>query len=119
MIESVPFSYVLQGAVTFSLWIIFVMTLVLFFSTLMKSTAAVAFLSLGVTIIISLLSSIVPEIMRWSPSMLVSHSHMFFQTGSGGEAFFLSVSITFLLIITMVVTESYVFQQKEIAIHTT
>ncbi|MCD8510300.1 MAG: ABC transporter permease [Bacillus sp. (in: Bacteria)] len=119
LIETVPFSQVIQGIFIYILWLLFVITLVVFFSTIIKSSGVVAFLTLGITITLSIVGSIVPNIMRWSPTMLTSHSYSFFQTGSGGEALFLSIICTVLLIIVMLATAIYVFRNKEMAVHTT
>lgn len=119
LIETVPFTQVLQGASIYILWLLFVITLVLFFSTIIKSGGVVAFLTLGVTITISIIGSIAPDIMRWSPSMLSSHSYSYFQTGTGGEAFLLSVICTILLIVVMIIGAIYIFRNKEMAVHTT
>ncbi|MDG5790086.1 ABC transporter permease subunit [Evansella sp. AB-P1] len=119
LIESVPISYVIKGAVVYSIWLLFVTTLVLFFSVLFKSNAGVAALTLGITIIISLMSSITPDLLRWSPGMIASHSHSIFQSGEAGEYFWLSISCTIVLIILMIILSIINFKNKETVTHTT
>ncbi|UTR11588.1 ABC transporter permease [Evansella sp. LMS18] len=119
LIESVPAAHIIQGALVYGLWLTFVMTVVLTLSTIIKSPAAVAFLTFGVTITLSLTSSLLPEIMTWSPGMLSSHSHSFFMNGTGNEGFWLSLMCTILLIAVMLTLAIYVFRKKEMAVHTT
>ncbi|UCZ52519.1 ABC transporter permease [Bacillus shivajii] len=119
LIEPVAASDVIKGMLIYSLWILFIVTLVLCLSALLKSTAATAFISIGVTIVLNLLSSFVPDLMRWSPGMLMDHTQLMFHTGGVGEFFLLSILVTVLIIITMMTFTCYVFQRKEMAIHTT
>ncbi|MFA9560222.1 ABC transporter permease [Evansella sp. AB-rgal1] len=119
LIETVAISNVIKGAFVYSIGLLFVITLVLLFSSIFKSTAAVAFLSLGITIAFSLLSSLLPDIMKWSPGTLTNHSYRFFETGSGGDGFILSIIVTIGLIISMIFLSIFVFKKKEIASHTT
>ncbi|SDZ49231.1 ABC-2 type transport system permease protein [Evansella caseinilytica] len=117
LIESVPAAHVIKGAVVYILGMLFVMTLILLFSTLFNSRAAVAFLTLGLTIVVSLLSSLMPNTMRWSPGMLSSHAYSIFGTGEGGEAMWLSIACTLLIISVMVGIAVYIFRNKETASH--
>ncbi|MBU9711128.1 ABC transporter permease [Evansella tamaricis] len=118
LIGSVPASDVVSGFVVYTLWLLFVTTIVLLFSTIFKSTAAVAALTLGLSIILSLLSSITPELMQWSPGMLASHSYYLFQTGEANDGLWLSVVSTVLLVVAMLSISVYIFKKKEVATHT-
>ncbi|ADU31629.1 ABC transporter permease [Evansella cellulosilytica] len=118
LIETVPFTNVLKGMMVYAVGILFVLTLVLFFSTLFKSTAAVAFLTLGITIIISLMSTFVPDIMKWSPGTLTQHSYSLFQTGTA-DGVLLPVLCTLFIIFALVGLAIYLFSKKELAVHTT
>ena len=116
LIETIPASHIIKGGAVYVLWLVFVMTLVISFSTIIKSTAAVAFLTLGVTIALSLLSSLLPDLMRWSPGMLSRHSQGFLTSGAGGQDFWLSLAITVILIFAMLSAAIYIFRQKEFAV---
>ncbi|WP_096190016.1 ABC transporter permease [Evansella halocellulosilytica] len=119
LIERVAAVFVIKGALVYSVWVFFIITLVLCLSALLKSTAATAFLSIGITVTISLLSSLTPDLMKWSPGMLMNHTQLLFQTGAVGENFLLNMMTTFIIIFAMISLTSYFFQRKEMAIHTT
>lgn len=119
LIESMAAGDIIYGGLVYGLWIVFVMTILLCFSALLKSSALVAFSTLGVTILLSLLSSLTPDLMRISPSMLAFHSQSLFFYGSVEEGFGLNVSFTLFLIIALLAGTIYLFHKKEIAQHTT
>ncbi|MBU9721753.1 MULTISPECIES: ABC transporter permease [Bacillaceae] len=119
LIGTVPMSHVFKGMLVYCLWLLFITSILLLFSVLFNSTAAVAALTLGTTITLSLLSSLTPKLMAWSPGMLVSHTFRFFETGSAGDGFWLAAIITAVIIFISLVASTYIFKNKEVVSHTT
>ncbi|WP_096436634.1 ABC transporter permease [Alteribacter populi] len=119
LIEGLSISSVLYGTTVFGLWLLFIVTVLLTLSTILKSNAAVAFLTMGIGILLSILSSVAPDFMRWSPGMLTGHSHSLFMTGQVGEAFWLSITFTVLAVIGMITLSVYIFKRKEVTTQTT
>ncbi|PYZ93901.1 ABC transporter permease [Salipaludibacillus keqinensis] len=115
LIDQVPMSHVLSGALVYAVWISFVMTLVLCLSALFNSSALVAFGSLGTALLLSILSMYVPELMMWSPGMLSSHSYSLFFVGEADEGFWLSMGATVALMVVMMVSTILLFNKKELA----
>lgn len=66
---------VLDAAVAlllFGLWLTFVGTLAILFSTLLRSGAAAAFSALGTAALLSIATSLLPEALAWSPGRLTN-----------------------------------------------
>ncbi|MBM7096260.1 ABC transporter permease subunit [Bacillus sp. H-16] len=114
LIESVPVGPVISGALIFLLWLLFLITLLLLFSSLFKSSAAVAFLTLGIAIVLSLISGVLPEFMEWSPGMLTSHSYEWLITGEPRDGLWLPVTVTAVLIACMISLSVYSVKRKEV-----
>ena len=118
LIEEVSIISTIQGSLVYLLYLLLVMTLVLLFSSILKSTAVVAFLTIGVVAAMSLITSLLPNIIKVSPSLLVNHSYSFFQTGMSSEHFFLTLFFTIAIIIILLILSIYIFKYKEKAIGT-
>ncbi|CAM4188319.1 ABC transporter permease subunit [Paenibacillus alkaliterrae] len=68
-------SKVLGSLLVFGLWLSFAMTLTLFFSTLLRSSAAAAFSTLGTAAALSLLAGLLPKKLGWLPGSLSSFAY--------------------------------------------
>ncbi|RKL64997.1 ABC transporter permease [Salipaludibacillus neizhouensis] len=119
LIEKMVIADLIYGGIIYGIWIAFVMTVILCLSALLNSTAFVAFAGLGLTVVLSLLSSLTPDLMTLSPAMLTSHSQNLYQTGQVGSGFGLNLAFTLVLIIGILIGTIYLFHKKEIAQHTT
>lgn len=75
LFDSLDWSNVLNGISLYSLWLLFVVTLVLMLSTLLKQTGTVAASSILLLISLSILPSIFKEPLKWSPGNLLSLAH--------------------------------------------
>jgi len=115
LIETMPILDALKGAFVYALWIVFVMTIVLCLSALLKSAGLVAFASLGTAILLSMLSMYTPDLMKGSPGMLTSYSQQLFYGGEPRTGFWLSITVTILLILVMMISTIFLFNKKELA----
>lgn len=113
LIGDIAFADVLRGSLVYVLWLIFIVTVTVFLSTLISSSGFVAFLSLLVAIGLSALTSLLSKWMVWSPARLSSHAGNLFVTGSPDENFTLTMSITVVLIIALVGSAVVLFTKKE------
>ncbi|RXJ02604.1 ABC transporter permease [Anaerobacillus alkaliphilus] len=104
----------LLGAVVYSLWLIFIMTLVLFFSSIMKSIGAIAFLTLGTTMVLSVITSLLMKYMYWSPARLSTHSNAIITSGNGSEYFWVSLVVTVGFIVALLLLSIQLFKKKEL-----
>jgi len=98
LFESVPFSWIAGSYFVFVLWAVFVNSLVLLFSSLLKSTGGVAFISLAIAVVLSLAASLLGHAMDWSPSRLASEAGAILTQGQGSDHLWLAIAVACLLI---------------------
>ncbi|MBD8069474.1 ABC transporter permease [Bacillus sp. PS06] len=111
LIGDIDFGYVLSGMFTYAVWLILVITFLLFYSTFMKSSGMVAFLTLGTTMLLSLATSLLSKWMMWSPARLVVHSASLFNNGEAEKYYALSFTVAIVLIGVLISAGIVVFKR--------
>lgn len=114
LIGSLPFANMAIGIVFYGLWLAFVMALVVAFSAVMRSTGAVAFLTLLAAIALSVLPSLLTEWMKWSPGTLTQHASEAIVTGSWPEGSLLPVLVTAVLLVVVLMVSVKALRSKEL-----
>ena len=114
LIEHVAFAPVFQSIAVYSLWLVFVVTLTIFFSTLMKGTGSVAFVTIFVVVILSTVTSLITKYTKWSPATMTEHAGTLLQAGELQSSFILAVVTTLVIIVGILVLTIQVFKQKEL-----
>lgn len=115
LIGSVPVSRLLAGSAVFALWLIFVISLVIVLSALLKS-GATAVASLLLTLILTGVAGFVsPERLVWLPSRLPGHAAALLTATDAGGHLAWSVTGTLLLIVLLVAGAGLAFRRQEIA----
>ncbi|MCT8140466.1 ABC transporter permease [Anaerobacillus sp. CMMVII] len=104
----------LVAAGVYAIWLTFIMTLVLLFSSIMKSIGAIAFLTLGTTMLLSIITSLFSKVMYWSPARLSTHSNSILLTSSGADHFWLNLAVTISLIVILLLVTIQLFKKKEL-----
>lgn len=72
LIGSLPFGNVALSALVYAVWLLLIVTLTLFFSTLLNSPMANAFISLVIASVLSVLAVVLKW--QWSPGSLPTHA---------------------------------------------
>jgi ABC-2 type transport system permease protein len=111
LIGSIDFGNVISGMMTYGVWIIFIITLIIFFSSFMKSSGVIAFLTLGSAMLLSLATSLMPKWMMWSPARLGLHAATFFGSGEPDKYYGLSLTLTIVFILVLISTSTILFKQ--------
>jgi len=101
LFETIPLSKVAVSALAFVLWVMFVNSLVLLLSCLLKSPGGVAFLSLAAAAALSLASSLLGDAMRWSPSRLSAEAGGILIQGRFSADAWLPLTVACLLIVAL------------------
>lgn len=70
LFNSVPWSLVLSSLFVYSLWIVLTVVLTIFIGTLLRNSGGIAGVSVLLLGTVSLLSSLLPKYMKWSPANL-------------------------------------------------
>lgn len=102
LFETVPFSWILTSYLVFALWLILINTFVLLLSCLLKSIGGVAFISLASAAVLSVVTSLLGDVMKWSPSRLADEASRILQQGRGSADLWLAVTVASVFIIALV-----------------
>ncbi|RKP51553.1 ABC transporter permease [Cohnella endophytica] len=94
LFESVPFRLVWTSLLVYALWLLFINTITLFLSCLMKSVGGIAFISLGVAAVLAILTQVLDHTMKWSPSRLTGAASQILLSGQGGGDMWLAIALT-------------------------
>ncbi|WP_201716216.1 ABC transporter permease [Rossellomorea arthrocnemi] len=73
LFDGIDFNTFIQGFLVYGLWLTFIMTLVIFFSSLVQTPGLSAFYTIGSTILITLFSGYMTKILKWSPGQLTNY----------------------------------------------
>lgn len=114
LIETVAFERVLPSILVYSVWMIFVVTLTLFFSVWMKGSGSVAFLTIFVVVAMTAVTSLVEKYMTWSPATMTDHAGLVLLSGETGSDFFLALLVTIAIIVAVLIGSVQLFKQKEL-----
>jgi ABC-2 type transport system permease protein len=114
LFENISPAAFFQSLAVYGLWLMFLLTMLLFFSSLVKASGAAAFSAIAVSIILSFLSGSLPEKMKWSPSGLSSYiPELVSGQGWTGDLTIGMVCTGGLCLLLLILTP-ILFQQKEL-----
>ncbi|WP_424768851.1 ABC transporter permease [Paenibacillus sp. sgz302251] len=102
----VSFDKVLGSLLVYGLWLSFVMTLTVFFSTLLRSAAAAAFSTLGASVLLSVLAGIFPKQLGWSPGALSGFAYRVVTSGPLHDSRFVWAIVSALILIAAALSAS-------------
>lgn len=114
LIEAVAFDRIIQSVLVYSVWLVFVITLTLLFSTLMKGNGSVAFLTILVVISLSVVTSILGENMKWSPATMTDYTGQILMIGKLDSSFLPAFMTTIASIIAILFLSVQLFKRQEI-----
>lgn len=114
LIETVAFEQIFQSVAIYSIWLVFVVTMTLFFSTIMKGNGSVAFVTIFVVFAISTLTAVLGKYMMWSPATMTEFTGQVLLLGELESSFFLAFIITIAIIIVVLISSIQIFKQKEL-----
>ncbi len=93
LIGPFPIGDVLSSALVFALWLVFIVAVLIFASVFLRSAAAVAFVTLAVALLLSVLTSLFGAAMSWSPAALPSYATALL-TGADRDPLILPLAVT-------------------------
>lgn len=105
---------VVVAGVVYLIWLVFIMTVVLLFSSFMKSNAAIASLTLATTVLLSIFSSIFTKLLYWTPARLTTQANSILLTGSGADHFWVVISLSLVSITGLLFLTTVLFKKKEL-----
>lgn len=105
----------IQTSVFYALWIIFIVTVAIFFSCLFKSSSIVLAASIGSLLGMFSVYTIFSHKLIWFPNSLSTHIHEMLQTGVISNDLWITSIITVVSSIVLLFFSFYIFQKKELA----
>lgn len=115
LIGSVAVERIIQSICIYSIWLLFIVTLTLLFSTIMRGYGSTAFLSILAIISLSLTTSFFSEYMKWSPAKLTDYTGQLLMGGELNSNFPLTFITTIASIIAILFLSVQIFKKQEIA----
>lgn len=115
LFDWIPFMEFLQGFLVYGVWLSFIMTLTLLYSSIFKSPGLAGFLSIASAIVLNLVSGALAHLLEWSPALLMSYVSQFYISGAFPEDTLPALLIAFASIGVLLVFSIVVFRKKELA----
>lgn len=114
LIETVAATLIIKSVAIYSIWFIFIITLTLLFSTIMKGSGSVAFMTIFIISVLSTVTSVLGKYMTWSPATMTEHAGQVLLSGEPGTSFWLAFTTTFSIILIILISSIQVFKRKEL-----
>lgn len=113
LIGDAPMDKVFNSLLIYGLWLTFVATITLLFSSLLRSPAAAAFSALGGAVILSILTGLFPKVLGWSPGALSGFAYQAAVSGiENNSRFGWSIIITILCIAASICLSATVLRRS-------
>ncbi|QGQ99667.1 ABC transporter permease [Paenibacillus psychroresistens] len=112
LIGDVDFAQVWPSLLIYSLWLLFVLSVTLLYSSMLKSTGGIAFLSLLTVAGFSLSSQLLTRYMKWSPGHLSKAAGDLVTKGSSQNQLWLPIGVTIILIIGLIYGAASISKRK-------
>lgn len=103
LFDNIPFQLVWTSYLVYALWLLFINTLILLLSSILKSTGGIAFISLAVAGVLAILTQMLGNAMKWSPSRLTGEAGKILLEGRGGENMWLAIVLSIVFIAALLV----------------
>lgn len=115
LFDWIPFGEFIQAFFLYGVWLTFVLTITVFYSTFFKTPGIVGFLSIATVILLSVISSSLSHLLEWSPAQLTSYTVEFLMMNVYHEATMPTLFLTLGGIVSLLVVAVLVFKKKELA----
>ena len=111
--DFIPFGEFSLLTFFYGLWLTLVVTVSIFYNTLFRSSGLVAFSTLATLIIMSIVTGLFGDKLKYSPNNLSSHAYEMLYTGEIPGALLASAGVTIFICMILLVLSVYFFKNKE------
>lgn len=111
----VPIGSLASAFALYSLWLAFVVTLILFFSAVTKQPGIAATISLAVVFIFSMVTGAFAHLLEWSPAQLFTYASEILVTDSIPELAWPTIGITIFMVVMFLSAAVFLFKRQELA----
>lgn len=101
LFTDIAFPAIGASFLVYALWLLFVNTMILLFSCLLKSQAGTAFIALAIAALLSVLANVLERFMSWSPGRLTAEAGAILTNGHAVKDMWITVLVTMLLIASL------------------
>lgn len=108
------FSSLLLVIIFYGLWLTLIVTLTIFYNTLVQTPGLVAALTIITTIIMSMITNIFDHLLTWSPIKLSEYIQEMLVFNEISMDLVATALVTIGIIITLLISSFYIFNRKEI-----
>jgi len=115
LFDWVAFSDFMQSFVLYGIWLTVVLSITVFFSSALLAPGMSGFVSLAVTLVVSIVSGALSHLLEWSPSQLTSYASGLLTTGDLPEHAIPASILSILIIIVLLWLSVFLFKKKELA----
>ncbi len=109
------FGALLQIIFFYGLWLALVVSISIFYNTLLKIPGLVAFLTIATILIMKLITTIFSHLLEWSPNNISGYINQMLVSGSVPSELTGSAIVTIAMIILLIAGSIYTFKSKEMA----
>jgi ABC-2 type transport system permease protein len=111
---NVSVGHLASGVFAYGLWMIFVITVLVLMSTLLRGNSAVAFVTILIAVSLSILTDIFEHWMLWSPARLAHHTSSLLVNRVTGDGFLLSVGVSVAAMIAILMAAVSALKRQEL-----
>lgn len=115
LFEFISFTDFIQSFFVYGIWLTFVLTITIFFNSFLQSPGAVGFITMGITILLSLVSSSLSHLLDWSPALLSAYTNTFIMGSGFPEELMPTILISLFMIILSLFASIAIFRKRELA----
>ncbi|MCA1054494.1 ABC transporter permease [Rossellomorea aquimaris] len=114
LFEDISADRFFQSLFVYGVWLTFILTMLIFFSSLVKASGLAAFSTIAISLVLSFISGTLPEAMKWSPSRLSSYvADILNGLGWSGDLN-AALMVTGLVCILLLFLTPHLFRKKEL-----
>lgn len=115
LFDWIPFFEFLQGFFVYGIWLTFILTLTLLYSSIFRSPGLAGFLAIASAIVLNLVSGALSHVLEWSPALLMTYVSQFYLSGTFSEHTFPALIIAIAGIGLFLAFSIVIFRKKELA----
>ncbi|TYS01705.1 ABC transporter permease subunit [Rossellomorea vietnamensis] len=115
LFDGIAVSDFIRTLLAYGFWLSFIVTLTIFFSSLTASPGLAAFSTIGVSIFITFLSSVLSNQLKWFPSQITSYLTEILGKGNWPTDLTMTLIATFVIIILIMAAAPFLFKKRELA----
>ncbi|MBO9129165.1 ABC transporter permease subunit [Bacillus sp. 165] len=112
LFSDVSFMRVFQSFLVYSVWLIFIITVTILFSSFIKSSGGIAAVSIMFVAALSVTTSLAVKYMKWSPAYLQNQAKMLLTEGKGLDFFTENILLSIGFILVLLAISTVLFRKQ-------